>query len=91
MKKEDYLSLIKAAEGLQELERICIMLTHTALSGKKVESLNRILDVLRRNANNKFRYVENFKENQMRFDSFFEILENTELSVEEKYEQLMAD
>lgn len=91
MNKEDYLSLLKAAGGLVELDHICYMLTQTCLSGEKIECLNQVWDVLRRNAGKKFQNTEDMEESEDRFNLFHEIIENEKLSLEEKYERLMAD
>ena len=76
MTKEDYLDLIRVSEAVMLLEEGCQIITGHGLEEGDCTDIFRVWEILNRNAS-------------VDYQRFIDVLENKELSSEEKYELLM--
>lgn len=90
MNKEDYIDLIKAVEAIIRLEEGCKIITGHGIDEGETSAIFVLWEVLRRNAAERFRCVSDFEDDTDNYHAFVGILENPELTPEEKYERLTA-
>lgn len=90
MNKEDFIDLIKTAEGIQRIDETIRLLNAQGLDEGVGGSAFCLWEVLRRNSAEKFHVTTNLDEDSERYHQFSSILESTELTPEEKYERLTA-
>ena len=89
MEKEDYIGLIKVAEGIMTLEKGCKILSGVGFDEGKGNHVFDLWEILRRNAAEHFRYSNDLEQDVVNYREFSEILQNEDLSPEEKYNKLM--
>jgi len=89
MKKQDYIDLIRVAEAILRLEEGCKILNGGTFDNGEGSEVYAVWDILRRNAAKCYQEDKNLDidfENHERFSS---IIQDSNLSVEEKYERLI--
>ena len=85
MRKEDYIKLIRVAEGIMKIEEASRILSGCGLDEGECTSVYLLWEVLRDNAVERFRKSDDLEN----YRAFTEILENREMTAEEKWEELM--
>jgi len=90
MDKRDYIDLIKVTEGIIKLEKGVEILSGKTFEEGEGVSVYYLWEILRRNASEKFWYSDEFEDDTERYEMFSGILNDTELTPEEKYERLTA-
>lgn len=91
MEKRDYIDLIKVAEAIIRLDNASKVISGCGLDEGVASEVFCVWDILRRNAAPKFRYTKNLDQDSDNYQAFAGILENQDLSHEEKYNRLMAN
>ena len=89
MNKEDYMDLIRVAEGVLRLEEGCKILTGTTFDNGEGSELYLVWDILRRNAAKCYQTDKNLDVDFENHERFSSILSDRDMSVEEKYERLI--
>ena len=93
MKREDYIELIEVAEGVRELEDTLQILCGNCRDysdGTSLAKLIKVIDVLSSNALPRYDFVNNDEDCSKQFHDFFEVIDDTELSAEEKCDILIG-
>ena len=89
MRKEDYIKLIRVAEGIMKIEEASRILLGCGLDEGECTSVYLLWEVLRDNAAERFRKSDDMELDSKNYRAFTEILENREMTEEEKWEELM--
>lgn len=90
MNKRDYMDLLKVAEAILRLEEGCRILTGVGLDEGAGNEAFILWEVLRRNAAEHYHYTDNLEVDVDNYREFSNIISSKEMSLEEKYEALMA-
>lgn len=91
MKKEDFMDLLEVLEGIRNIEKAVDILTGRPLEGETVSGVYALWMVLRRNSAKCFQESADIDEDSDNYEKFVAIIEKDELTVEEKYKQLIAE
>ena len=87
MRKEDYIKLIRVAEGIMKIEEASRILSGCGLDEGECTSVYLLWEVLRDNAAERFRKLDDMELDSENYRAFTEILENREMTAEEKWEE----
>lgn len=90
MSKQDFIDLIKVAEGILRIEEGCKIITGCDMSEGASSEIYLVWEILRRNSAGRFHVVANLDKDEENYHNFVSILESRELTAEEKYEKLIA-
>lgn len=90
MNREDFIALIEATEAIIKIEQACKIMTGVGLDEGEAVKAYGIWEVIRRNSAEKYQTVADHEEDFERYHNFIAILQNEELTAEEKYEKLMG-
>ena len=91
MHKEDYIDLLKVAKGIIKLEKASRIMKGSGFDEGEAYTVYQLWEVLRRNAAKRFHDSENNDLNIKAYRMFMDIVENLELTTEEKYQKLMRE
>lgn len=89
--KEDYIDLLKVAEGIMKLEKASRIMTGACFDEGEAYTVYQLWEVLRRNAAKRFHDSADNDLNIKTYRMFMDIVEDLELAVEEKYQKLMSE
>ena len=84
MTRNDMLDIIRAAQAVETVNYAIELLTGSSINGK-LDDLNRLIDVIRRNKNSSYGYCEDGKQDNANYAALMELLQNESLSAEEIY------
>jgi hypothetical protein len=90
MEKEDYIKLIRVAEGIMKLEAASKIISGHELDEGECYQVYFLWEVLRSNAGEKYRLAKDLEQDSMNYSAFARIIENVDMSAEEKYAALMG-
>lgn len=88
MTRQDYIDLIKVAEAVIHLEEGCHIITGHGLEEGDCTDIFKVWEILKRNTSDKYQTTCN-QDDSKEYQRFIDILENKELTSEEKFEMLM--
>lgn len=90
MSKQDFIDLIKVAEGIMKLEKACKIMSGIGFDEGEGSRVFVLWDVIRRNSAVRFHNTEkNFELDIEHYRAFSEILQSESMTPEEKYEALI--
>lgn len=89
MSKQDFIDLIKVAEGILRIEEGCKIISGCDMGEGDGSEIYLVWDILRRNSAKRFCATENLEKDDDNYQNFVSILESKELSAEEKFERLI--
>ena len=89
MKREDYIAIIKAVETIMKIEEACISLTGVGLEQGDGNDVYLLWEVLRRNSSKKYHVSSDLDQDSENYEAFIDIITDTMLSAEEKWEKLV--
>lgn len=89
MSKQDFIDLIKVAEGILRIEEGCKIISGCDMGEGDGSEVYLVWDILRRNSTKRFCATENLEKDDDNYQNFVSILESKELSAEEKFERLI--
>lgn len=89
MKREDYTKLLQVAEGIIYLDDASRILSGCGLDEGKGALVFRLWEVLRSNAAERFRVSDDMDRDIENYHNFSKIIEDREMTIEEKYDKLM--
>jgi len=89
MDKRDYIDLIKVAEAILNLEEGCRILSGCGFDEGSGNDAFVLWEVLRRNAAPHYHYTDDLDVDVENYKVFSNIISNSEMSPEQKYEALM--
>lgn len=90
MSKQDFIDLIKVAEGILRIEEGCKIISGCDMGEGDGSEIYLVWDILRRNSAKRFCAAKNLENDDDNYRNFVSILESRELTAEEKYEKLIA-
>ena len=90
MGKQDFIDLIKVAEGIMTLEKACKIMSGVGFDEGEGSRVFALWDIIRRNSAKRFHNTNNFELDIEHYRAFSEILQSESMTPEEKYEKLIA-
>ncbi len=90
MEKRDYIDLIRVAEAIMRLEKVCVTMTGCTFDEGECHEVYYLWDILRRNAATRFHSTDDLDLDSKSYQEFVGILNSEELTAEEKYKRLLA-
>lgn len=90
MSKQDFIDLIKVAEGILRIEEGCKIISGCDMGEGDGSEIYLVWDILKRNSAKRFYEADSLEEDDENNQIFVSILESKELNAEEKYERLTA-
>ena len=91
MSKQDFIDLIKVAEGIMTLEKACKIMSGVGFDEGEGSRVFVLWDVIRRNSAIRFQSIDNNIELDIEhYRAFTEILQSESMTPEEKYEKLKS-
>jgi len=90
MDKRDYMDLLKVAEAILRLEEGCKIISGVGLDEGAGNEAFVLWEVLRRNAAEHYQYTDDLEVDVANYREFSIIISSKEMTLEEKYEALMA-
>lgn len=90
MSREDFITLIKVAEGILKLENGCRIMTGCGFEMGKGTDVYLLWEIIRSHSAPQFQKVSDIDDDSEQYKAFSDILESKEFTAEEKYERLVA-
>ena len=90
MNRRDFIDLIKVAEAILRLEEGCKILSGVGFDEGAGNDTFLVWEVLRRNAAEHYHYTDNLDVDIANYRKFSDIIQNKDMTPEEKYEALIA-
>ena len=84
MTRNDMLDIIRAAQAVEKVNEAIEILTGHSVNDQ-LDDINRLIDVIRRNANSSYGYCEDGKQDNANYAALMELLQDQSMTAEEIY------
>ena len=84
MTRNDMLDIIRAAQAVEKVNEAIEILTGHSVNDQ-LDDINRLVDVIRRNANSYYGYSDDGKQDNANYAALMELLQDQSMTAEEIY------